>query len=154
MVGVMKAGKLRKKAWVSRSLRLLGRFMADSDRYVRDSLGPFAIGDGFIRYAPRETLHFLSSYRDSEDTVVRWNVIAAFSTDSGVRRVSDAVGILPNLLNDNDPGLWTEKRRLVRRALGLPPRERQRALRALLQLGLSRTQLAEIRRAISEGGGS
>ena len=74
--------------------------LRDRDEYVRRNLGPFAIGDQFLRSYPVETLARLEEWAKDDDEVVRWNVAMAFSSATGAKLAEQGLPILLTLARD------------------------------------------------------
>jgi 3-methyladenine DNA glycosylase AlkC len=117
---VKKLGKERQPAWGNPLLDLLEPLLGDRSTYVRKNLGPFAIGDGLLRYHPELAVQRLSQWAEAEDEQVRWNVAMAFSTAEGARHLDAALPILERLAADERRFVWravaSAMRNLGRRA--------------------------------------
>ena len=70
---------------------------------MRKNLGPFALGDQFVRSYPDATLARLRTWMKDEDENVRWNVAMTFSAASGARLALRAPDILEFLATDERP---------------------------------------------------
>jgi 3-methyladenine DNA glycosylase AlkD len=105
-VGVKYVGKEGKPEWGEPLFDLLEPLFSDRSAYVRKNLGPFAIGDGFLRYYPELTIKRLIRYAAAEDAQVRWNVAMAFSTAEAARHVDEALPILERLASDDRRFVW------------------------------------------------
>jgi HEAT repeat protein len=103
---VKKAGKERRPDWGAPLLDLLEPLLSDRSVYVRKNLGPFAIGDGLLRYYPDLTLERLARWVEAQDEQVRWNVAMAFSAAEGGRHVDAALPILELLAEDDRRFVW------------------------------------------------
>lgn len=101
-----KAGRERQSGWANPLLDLLELLITDRSVYVRKNLGPFAIGDGFIRYDSALTLQRLVQWAKMSDDQARWNVAMAFSTAEAARHVDAAVPILEQLAADERRYVW------------------------------------------------
>ncbi|QQE78105.1 HEAT repeat domain-containing protein [Alicyclobacillus sp. SO9] len=75
-------------------LECLGPLLSDPSRYVRDNLGPFAIGAGLLKSCPSEVLQWLRKWSESENEQVRWNVAMAFTTAAAANVSTEAASIL------------------------------------------------------------
>ena len=84
-------------------LDLIEPALRDHEEYVRKSLGPFAIGDQFVRSYPDATLARLRKWMQDPDENVRWNVAMALSAASGARLGQKAPDILEFLATDDRP---------------------------------------------------
>jgi HEAT repeat protein len=93
----------RKKELTEPLLDLIEPALRDHDEYVRKSLGPFAIGDQFVRSYPDATLTRLRKWMQDQDENVRWNVAMTFSAASGARIAQRAPDILEFLAGDDRP---------------------------------------------------
>ena len=103
---VKKISKQRKPAWGEQLLDLIEPLMSDPSRYVRKNLGPFAIGDGLLRYYPELTLERLEQWSAWEDQQVLWNVAMVFSAAEGVKHLDQAIPILACLARDERRYVW------------------------------------------------
>jgi 3-methyladenine DNA glycosylase AlkD len=115
VVAAKYAARTRKKEWGEPLLDLIEPALRDSDEYVRKSLGPFALGDQFVRSYPELTLARLRKWMESEDENVRWNVAMTFSAASGARLAQRAPDILEFLQTDDRPLVRTAVRSAQRR---------------------------------------
>jgi 3-methyladenine DNA glycosylase AlkC len=119
VVAVKKAAKEGKPDWGDLLLDLLEPLLADRSEYVRKNLGPFAIGDGLLRYYPQHTLEHLDRWAESSNEQVRWNVAMVFSAAEGAKHPEAALSILERLATDERRYVWravaTALRNLVRR---------------------------------------
>jgi HEAT repeat protein len=87
-------------------LGLLGLFMDDRDSYVRNNLGPFALGDGMLRYFPRMTIELLRRCKRRLDTIVRWNIARCLGTAEARKSLAMTIDILRTLAKDPHPFVW------------------------------------------------
>jgi 3-methyladenine DNA glycosylase AlkC len=101
-----KAGRERRLEWACPLLDLLEYLLNDRSVYVRKNLGPFAIGDGFLRYHPAITLQYLETWSKMEDGQVRWNVAMAFSSAEAAKHIEAALPILERLACDERRFVW------------------------------------------------
>lgn len=101
-----KAGRERHPGWASPLLDLIEMLVGDRSLYVRKNLGPFVIGDGFLRYYPDLTLARLTQWGKMDDDQVRWNVAMAFSTAEAAKHADAAVPILEQLALDERRYVW------------------------------------------------
>lgn len=98
-----------KKCDSTRAERLLGFievFLPDPSSYVRRNLGPFAIGDGFMRYFPEMTWKHLKRWARSEDECVLWNVAMVFNAVASQKEPERCLKILKTLSNDRRRSVW------------------------------------------------
>lgn len=115
IVAAKYAARTRKKEWAEPLFDLIEPALQDNDEYVRKSLGPFAIGDQFVRSYPDLTLSRLRKWMESDDENVRWNVAMTFSAASGARLAQRAPDILEFLQTDERPFVRTAVRAAQRR---------------------------------------
>lgn len=120
VVAAKYAARTRTKEWAEPLLDLIEPALRDGDEYVRKSLGPFALGDQFVRSYPEQTLARLRKWMADESENVRWNVAMTFSAASGARLAQRAPDVLEFLASDERP--------LVRGAV----RSAQRRVRTLV----------------------
>jgi HEAT repeat protein len=103
VVAAKYAARTRNPEWAEPLLNLIEPALRDHEEYVRKSLGPFAIGDQFVRSYPDATLARLRKWMQDEDENLRWNVAMAFSAASGARLAQRAPDILEFLAQDERP---------------------------------------------------
>jgi 3-methyladenine DNA glycosylase AlkD len=103
VVGAKYAARTRTPEWGEPLLDLIEPALRDHEEYVRKSLGPFAIGDQFVRSYPDATLARLRRWMQDPDENVRWNVAMALSAASGARLGQKAPDILEFLATDERP---------------------------------------------------
>jgi hypothetical protein len=103
VVAAKYAARTRTAEWAKPLLDLVEPALRDHEEYVRKSLGPFAIGDQFIRSYPDATLARLRKWMQDPDENVRWNVAMALSAASGARVGQKAPDILEFLASDERP---------------------------------------------------
>jgi hypothetical protein len=103
VVAAKYAARTRKQVWAEPLLDLIEPALRDRDDYVRKNLGPFALGDQFVRSYPEQTLARLRRWMQDEDEAVRWNVAMTFSAASGARLAQRAPDILEFLASDERP---------------------------------------------------
>ncbi len=120
VVAAKYAARTRNPEWAEPLLDLIEPALRDHEEYVRKSLGPFAIGDQFVRSYPDATLARLRKWMQDPDEDVRWNVAMALSAASGAPLGQKAPDILEFLVSDERP--------LVRGAV----RAAQRRIRTLV----------------------
>jgi HEAT repeat protein len=96
------AARSRDNERVNFLLDVTDKLLSEEDPYVLKNLGPFAIGDGLLRYYTDPTLAALKRWSKSENPVVRWNVAMALTTASARERASLVKPILRNLSTDTD----------------------------------------------------
>jgi 3-methyladenine DNA glycosylase AlkC len=101
-----KAGRERRPEWACPLLDLLELLLNDRSAYVRKNLGPFAIGDGFLRYYPALTLQYLDQWSKMSDEQVRWNVAMVFSSAEAAKYIDAALPILERLASDERRFVW------------------------------------------------
>lgn len=103
VVAAKYAARTRTPEWAEPLLDLVEPALRDHEDYVRKSLGPFAIGDQFVRSYPDATLARLRKWMQDPDENVRWNVAMALSAASGARLGQKAPDILEFLGTDERP---------------------------------------------------
>ena len=103
VVGAKSAARTRRPEWAEPLLDLLEPALKDENEYVRKNLGPFTIGDQFLRSYPDATLARLRKWMEDPDENVRWNVAMAFAAASGARLAQRAPDILDFLAKDERP---------------------------------------------------
>lgn len=103
VVAAKYAARTRTSEWAEPLLDLVEPALRDHEDYVRKSLGPFAIGDQFVRSYPDATLARLRKWMQDPDENVRWNVAMALSAASGARLGQKAPDILEFLATDERP---------------------------------------------------
>lgn len=100
VVGAKYAVRTRRPDRAEALLDLIEPALRDHDAYVRKNLGPFAIGDQFLRSYPEATLARLERWATHDDENVRWNVAKAFSAASAARHAERALPIPETLERD------------------------------------------------------
>ena len=103
VVAAKYAARTRRPEWAEPLLDLVEPALRDHEEYVRKSLGPFAIGDQFVRSYPDATLARLRKWMQDPNENVRWNVAMTFSAASGARLGQRAPDILEFLATDDRP---------------------------------------------------
>jgi len=103
VVAAKYAARTRRQEWAEPLLGLIEPALRDHEEYVRKNLGPFALGDQFVRSYPDATLARLRTWMKDEDENVRWNVAMTFSAASGARLALRAPDILEFLATDERP---------------------------------------------------
>lgn len=101
-------------------LDLVTPLLWDHSRYVRDNLGPFALGDGFARGCPDALLARMARWIDEDDTHVRWNLAMIFSTKAGAGLADKAQPILKVLAQDTRPEVqraWKKAQKNLQRRI-------------------------------------
>lgn len=117
-VAVKRAARARDPYWAVPMLDLLEPLLTDHDSCVRKGLGPYAIGDGLLRYYPDYTLKRLTRWAKRTDDHTRWNVAMSFSTAVSARHVDQGLPVLRELATDD--------RRFVRQAVAAAMRNLSR----------------------------
>ncbi|PSR22670.1 MAG: hypothetical protein C7B47_16440 [Sulfobacillus thermosulfidooxidans] len=92
--------RARNPRWCAPILSLLDVLICDRDPYVRNNMGPFAIGDGTLRYYPEETLSKINEWAERPNIFARWNAAKSFSAAEGAKHPEAAVRILRALAAD------------------------------------------------------
>lgn len=95
-------GKYRDLLLSKEILEILGLYMDDASNYVKKNLGPFAIGDAMIEYAPSCTLACLKKWVSHSNSNVKWNVASVFSTAAGAKHCDVGFELLKKLIHDDD----------------------------------------------------
>jgi|GEM_PF-1051264 len=99
-VGIMRFAKHRIPSKGRELLRVIEPLLYDKDNYVKRNLGPFVVGDGFIRYYTKETISWLKKWMEDDDEQVRWNIAKVFTTAESANHFGTAVEILGHLAED------------------------------------------------------
>ena len=102
-LALMYAGKTRNPNYTDRILDLIEALLADRSPYVRDNLGPFALGAGLIKYYPEPVMARLREWVRSENEQVRWNVAMVFSAAEGAKHAPTAKIVIDILRRDESP---------------------------------------------------
>ena len=84
-------------------LDVLEPLLSDRSRYVRDNLGPFAIGGTLIKCYPTQVLKRLDTWINDQDEQVRWNIAMIFSAAEGAKFAHESKHVLDILLSDERP---------------------------------------------------
>jgi len=137
-----KVAKSRKPEFGEPLLHLIEPLLSDKSVYVRKNLGPFAIGDGFLRAYPKLTMQYVKKWSHSQDDQVLWNVAMVFSAAEGVKHCDEALPILTQLAAD--------KRRCVWRAVASALKNLGRRKPEKVKPELRRWLLDEKRRKVAE----
>lgn len=106
LIAVMQAAKTRRAGWAEPMLQLIEPLLADRHTYVRQNLGPFALGSGLLLYYPNTTFEYLIHWSTSNDEQVLWNVAMAFTGSAAPRVVKKALIILRKLSLDERRYVW------------------------------------------------
>lgn len=99
-LAAMYAGKARKEEYGERLLDIVEALLTDHDPYVKKNLGPFAIGDGLLRYYPDKVLARLNKWIEFENENARVNIAKIFSSAEGMKYIGQAKHIVNSLLED------------------------------------------------------
>jgi HEAT repeat protein len=113
-------------------LDILDPLAADGDEYVRKNLGPFAVGDAFLRVAPDPTMKRLERWARSKDEWTRWNAVSAFTAAGARRHAAEALPLLRIAAGDRRPMV---SRAVVRALLNLAQAERTAVVKAVATWG-------------------
>lgn len=100
VVGAKYAARERRPERADALLDLVEPALRDHDEYVRKNLGPFAIGDQFLRSYPDATRARIAKWARDGDPNVRWNAAMAFSAASAARHADLGVPLLEELAHD------------------------------------------------------
>jgi HEAT repeat protein len=106
VLAAKETGSQRELSRAEPLLDLLESLMPDRDRYVRENLGPFAIGDGLLRYYPEVTMNRIWKWQKFPDEASRWNVAMALSAAEAAKHVEEALKLLASLAEDPRPFVW------------------------------------------------
>ncbi len=109
IIGIMRFAKHRIPEKGKELLKMIEPLLRDRNNYVKRNLGPFVIGDGFIRYYTEETVNWLKKWVTNSDEQVRWNIARVFTTAEATNHLDMAVEILGYLAKD--------KRKYVKQAV-------------------------------------
>lgn len=97
VLSAMYASRTEDMEMANRLLDLLTPLLKDATPYVRNNLGPFALGDGFARNWPDLLLRRLTEWSQDGDEQVHWNLAMVFSAKAGAGlapRAPQLLGIL------------------------------------------------------------
>ncbi|UFJ39419.1 DNA alkylation repair protein [Brevibacillus humidisoli] len=94
------AAKTKKETYAEPLLDLVEKLLTDGHPYVKNNLGPYAIGDGLLRYYPDKVLDRIDKWVNMESEHARWNVAKIFSAAEGAKHLEKAIEILHCLEND------------------------------------------------------
>lgn len=100
VLGTLYASRTEDIGMANSLLDLLTPLLWDPTPYVRNNLGPFALGDGFARRWPDLLLRRLTEWSRESDEPVRWNLAMVFSAKAGARLAPRAPQILHILSKD------------------------------------------------------
>ncbi len=100
VLAAMYAGQSRNPTFANPLLDLLEILIADPSKYVRDNLGPFAIGSSLIQCYPDKVIQRMQEWVQREDEQVRWNVAMVFSAAAGASYAPDAPEVFRILRQD------------------------------------------------------
>ena len=103
VLALMYAGKSQNPQFADPILDVVEVLLPDRSKYVRDNLGPFAIGSALIKYYPTEVLGRLRQWVQSGDEQIRWNVAMVFSAAGGATYAVEARDILETLEMEERP---------------------------------------------------
>lgn len=99
-VAVKYAARKLDEAYAELLIDLIEPLLWDEDKYVKKNLGAFAIGDGLLKYHPKQLINRLHRWIASDNEHVRWNLIKIFSSAEGIKYIGDCVNIVRILSND------------------------------------------------------
>lgn len=120
VVGAKYAARERRPERAEALLDLIEPALHDHDEYVRRNLGPFAIGDQFLRSYPEATRARIAKWAQDDDPNVRWNAAMAFAAASAARHADLGLPLLEQLARDKDAfvrrGAVAARKRLAARA--------------------------------------
>jgi 3-methyladenine DNA glycosylase AlkC len=119
-VGAKYATRSRRAERSKALLDLIEPLVTDRGEEVRRNLGPFAIGDGYLRAYPKETLAAVRRWARADDEQSRWNAAMVFSAAEAQRHVDEGLAVLSDLARDQRRYVWmavsSALRNLVKRA--------------------------------------
>jgi 3-methyladenine DNA glycosylase AlkD len=122
VVGAKYAAQKRHPERASALLDLIEPLVTDRAEEVRRNLGPFAVGDGYLRSYPKETLASVRRWARSDDEQSRWNAAMVFAAAQAQHHVDEALAVLSDLARDQRRYVWmavsSALRNLVKRAPG------------------------------------
>jgi len=98
-IAIMRYAQHRKN--IDQLLSLLKPLMYEESIIIRKILGPFVIGDGFIRYSPEKTFNWLYDLLNEDNVWVRWNIAMVFTTKESRKYKEFGKKILDILKKDN-----------------------------------------------------
>jgi len=99
-VAVKYAARKLDETYAELLIDLIEPLLWDEDKYVKKNLGAFAIGDGLLKYYPKQLMNRLHRWIASDNEHVRWNLIKIFSSAEGIKYMGDCVNIVRILSND------------------------------------------------------
>ncbi|KYP79481.1 HEAT repeat domain-containing protein [Ferroacidibacillus organovorans] len=102
-LAAMYAGHRRIADHAPKILDLIEALLPDRAVYVRENLGPFALGSGLIRDYPIQVLDRLDHWIEIDDEQVRWNLAMIFSAANGAKYAVAAKHVLALLEADSRP---------------------------------------------------
>lgn len=103
VVGCKYASSSADVATAERIVDALTPLLYDPSKYVRENLGPFALGDALLPNHPDLILHHARNWVAEEDEMVRWNVAMMFSSQKGRPWIQQAKEIFDVLETDARP---------------------------------------------------
>ncbi|MBI1885014.1 MAG: DNA alkylation repair protein [Chloroflexi bacterium] len=106
VVAAKEAVKARRPDRCEPLFRLVEPLLGDRAEEVRRNLGPFAVGGGFLRAYPQETLARVRRWAESEDEMVRWNAAMVFVAAEAAKHVDAALEVLSALASDRRRLVW------------------------------------------------
>jgi 3-methyladenine DNA glycosylase AlkC len=99
-VAAQRVGKSRNPAYAHPLFQLIEPLLSDQAGYVRKNLGPFALGDGLVKYYPEVGFEYLHKWSANTEAQVRWNVAMSVSSTAGFRHPHEATNLLEELARD------------------------------------------------------
>lgn len=120
VLAAMYASQVDSPMVINTLLDLVTPLLWDHSRYVRDNLGPFALGDGLARRCPDALLARMARWIDEDDMHVRWNLVMIFSTKAGAGLADKAQPILKVLAQDTRPEVqraWKKAQKNLQRRI-------------------------------------
>jgi hypothetical protein len=98
VIAAMEAAEAGRPGRRLKLMRLIEPLMADPTRYVRVSLGPFAISLALLKSYPAETLKWLDAQSGKDENV--WNVAMVWSASGGRKYATEGARLLHRLAAD------------------------------------------------------
>lgn len=106
MISLVAIGDADHPEWAKPLLEAVEVNLKDRDPYIRRNLGPFALGEGMLRYYPEPTLEAMVQWAKSKDAIVRWNVAMGLTTSWAGDHWMESLKILRILASDRRRVVW------------------------------------------------
>lgn len=101
-LAAMYAGKKRNPEYAEELLSLIEVLLVEQDMYVRKNLGPFAIGDGLLRYYPFETRERIKKWIHANNEIIRWNIGMIFTSSESLKHQDILLDCVLPILEQDD----------------------------------------------------